>query len=199
MRRALLRIVLLVVVPAAAIVVGAHYWVASGRYVTTENAYVKTNLIQISAEISGRVAEVFVAENAAIREGDPIFSIDPEPFRIALAEADARLAAVRNRMVALRASWRGAREESREAEQEVAYHQRIFDRLEKLAGRGHASRARFEEAEQNLIAARQRAEHGAPEGSRHPGGARRRPRARAPSGARNSARRWPRATGRRST
>ena len=157
MRRALLRIVLLVVVPAAAIVVGAHYWIASGRYVTTENAYVKTNLIQISAEIPGRVAAVHVAENAAVGEGDPIFSIDPEPFRIALAEADARLAAVRNQIVALRASWRGARLELREAEQEVAYHKRIFDRQKKLAGRGHASRARFEEAEQDLIAARQRA------------------------------------------
>ena len=157
MRRALLRIVLLVVVPAAAIVAGAHYWVASGRYVTTENAYVKANLIQISAEVPGRVAEVFVAENAAIREGDPIFSIDPEPFRVALAEADARLAMVRNRIVALRASWRGAREELREAEQEIAYRKRIFDRQKKLAGRGHASRARLEEAEQNLIAARQRA------------------------------------------
>ena len=157
MRRGLLRIFLLVVVPAAAVVVGAHYWVASGRYVTTQNAYVKTNLIQISAEIRGRVAEVFVAENARVRAGDPIFSIDPEPFRVALAEADAKLAMVRNEILALGASWRAARLELREAEQEVAYHKRIFDRLKSLSKRGHASRARFEEAEQNLIAARQRA------------------------------------------
>ena len=157
MRRGLLRIILLVVVPAAAIVVGAHYWVAASRYVTTQNAYVKTNLIQISAEIRGRVAEVFVAENARVRAGDPIFSIDPEPFRIALAEADAKLATVRNEILALSASWRAARLELSEAEQEVAYHKRIFDRLKSLSGRGHASRARFEEAERNLIAARQRA------------------------------------------
>ena len=157
MRRVLLRIFLLVVVPATAVLVGAHYWVASGRYVTTENAYVKANLIQISAEISGRVADVFVGENALVRDGDPIFSIDPEPFRVALAEADARLAAVRNQIVALRASWRGAREELREAEQEVAYRKRFFDRLKNLAGRGHAWRAGLEDAEQNLIAARQRA------------------------------------------
>ena len=157
MRRGLLRIFLLVVVPGAVILVGAHYWVASGRYVTTENAYVKTNLIQISAEIRGRVAEVFVNENAFVRAGDPIFSIDPEPFRVALAEADAKLAMVRNEIGALRASWHGARLELREAEQEVAYYKRIFDRFKSLAGRGHASRARFEEAEQNLIAARQRA------------------------------------------
>ena len=149
MRRGLLRIFLLVVVPGAVILVGAHYWVASGRYVTTENAYVKTNLIQISAEIRGRVAEVFVNENAFVRAGDPIFSIDPEPFRVALAEADAKLAMVRNEI--------GARLELREAEQEVAYYKRIFDRFKSLAGRGHASRARFEGAEQNLIAARQRA------------------------------------------
>ena len=143
--------------PAAAVVVGAHYWVASGRYVTTENAYVKTNLIQISAEIAGRVSGVFVNENAFVRAGEPIFSIDPEPFRVALAETDAKLAMVRNDILALRASWRGARMELREAEQEVAYHKRIFGRFKKLAGRGHASRARLEEAEQNLIAARQRA------------------------------------------
>ena len=157
MRRVLLRIFLLVVVPLAAVLVGAHYWVASGRYVTTENAYVKANLIQISAEIAGRVADVFVGENALVRAGDPIFSIDPEPYRIALAEADARLATVRNEIGALQASWTGAQTELREAEQEVAYRQRIHDRVRTLEGRGDASRAKYQEAEQNLFAARQRA------------------------------------------
>ncbi len=157
MKRGLLRILLLVVVPGAAIAAGAHFWVAAGRYVTTENAYVKTNLIRISAEISGRVADVFVRENALVQTGDPIFSIDPAPFRVALAEADARLALVRNEIHALRASYRGAQTELEEAEQEIAYHKRVFDRLRSLSGRGHASRARFEEAEQKLAAARQRA------------------------------------------
>ncbi len=60
MARAMIRIVLLGVVPIAALVTGAHYWVASGRYVATDNAYVKANLISISAEVSGRVDRMFV-------------------------------------------------------------------------------------------------------------------------------------------
>ncbi len=156
-RRSINRIVFLGVVPAVALVVGAHYWVAASRYVTTENAYVKSNVIQISAEIDGRVNRVFVAENSFVKAGDPIFSIDPEPFRVTFDQAEARLAMVRNGINALRASYREAQMALREANQNIAYHGRVFKRLKSLVGRGHASRASFEEAEQNLLTSRQRA------------------------------------------
>ena len=157
MTRTLIRIVLLGIVPIAAVVTAAHYWVASGRYVATDNAYVKANLISISAEVSGRVEQVFVTENMSVRAGGRLFSIDPEPFRIELARAEAELAKVRIVIIALGADYRQAGMELKEAQSEIAYFKRVQSRFSALAKRGHASRAKLEEANRNLANARQRA------------------------------------------
>ena len=155
--RGLIRTVLLGVVPAIAVIVGAHYYVASGQYVTTENAYVKAHLVAISAEVSGRVDQVFVAENALVRSGDLLFSIDPKPFRIEFESAEASLAMVRNDVDALRADYWQADIELKEAKANIAYFDRVFRRQRTLVGRGHASKAKFDEARRNLTTSRQRA------------------------------------------
>ncbi len=157
MARALIRLVLLGVVPIVALVTGAHYWVASGRYVTTDNAYVKANLIAISAEVSGRVDQVFVAENTSVVAGQKLFSIDSEPFRIELARATAELEKIRYRIVALRADYRQSEMELKEARAEIAYFKRVQRRFAALARRGNASRAKLDEADRNVDTSRQRA------------------------------------------
>ncbi len=157
MARAMIRLVLLGVLPVAALATAAHYWVASGRYVATDNAYVKANLIAISAEVSGRVDQVFVAENTSVRAGGRLFSIDPEPFRIGLARAEAELAKVRNVIIALGADYRQAGMELKEAQSEIDYFKRVQGRFSALAERGHASKAKLDEADRNLANARQRA------------------------------------------
>lgn len=157
MARAMIRLVVLGVVPIAALVTAAHYWVASGRYVATDNAYVKANLIAVSAEVSGRVDRVFVAENTPVKAGQELFSIDPEAFRIELARATAKLDKVRNLIVALRADYRQAEMELKEARADVAYFKRVQRRFAALARRGNASTAKLDEADRNAATSRQRA------------------------------------------
>ena len=70
-------------------------WLWGGRYVTTENAYVKADIAQISAEIAGRVNDVLVQDHAEVRAGDMLLTLDREPFRVALAKAEAELDATR--------------------------------------------------------------------------------------------------------
>ena len=76
----LARLILLVVVPVIAIMAGSHY-TQSGRYVTSDNAYV-VHVIAISPSIDGRVNEVEVRENQLVRKGDILFRFDPNltPF-----------------------------------------------------------------------------------------------------------------------
>ncbi len=157
MARTMIRVVLLGVVPIAALVTAAHYWVASGRYVTTDNAYVKANLIAISAEISGRVVRVSAAENTSVKAGQTLFTIDPEPFRIELTRATAELDKVRNLVIALRADYRQAEMELKQARADTGYFGRVQRRFSALAGRGHASKAKLDEADRNLATSRQRA------------------------------------------
>ena len=83
-------------------------WFASGREVGTSNAYVKAERVMVSAQVAGRVVEVAVQQNQAVRRGALLFRLDDEPLRIALAQAQAKLAQIENDADASRAQVRGA-------------------------------------------------------------------------------------------
>ena len=89
--------------PIAAALVGGYFYFAGGRFVSTDNAYVKADKVVVSADISGRVVEVFVEADQMVPRGTLLFRIDPEPLRIALARAEAQLAAAIQEVGATRA------------------------------------------------------------------------------------------------
>jgi membrane fusion protein (multidrug efflux system) len=155
-RRRLIRPLLLVVVPALAGFVGLYWYGMSGRYVSTENAYVKADMVAISPDVDGRVVAVEVVENQFVGKGDILFRLDQEPFQIALDIAEAKMLAVRNDIEASRAEFRQIEAEIAEAAERVRFYEQQVERQRELQGRGIASEVRFEEAEVELLAARQR-------------------------------------------
>jgi len=68
------------------------FWLTSGRYVSSDDAYVHAAKLMVSTDVSGLVKEVNVHEGESVRAGDILFRLDPEPFTIALANAKAALA-----------------------------------------------------------------------------------------------------------
>ena len=154
-RSRLVRPLLLVVVPAVAALVGLYWYAMSGRYVSTENAYVKADMVAISPDVDGRVIAVEVEENQLVRQGDVLFRLDPEPFQIALDMAEAKMLAVRNDIEALRAEFRQIEAEIGEAAERVAFHTHQAERQRELQGRGISTEVRLEEAEVELMAAQQ--------------------------------------------
>lgn len=50
---------------------------------------------RIGTEVQGRVLRVYVDEGDRVATGDPLFEIDPEPYQMALRQAEARLDLVR--------------------------------------------------------------------------------------------------------
>jgi membrane fusion protein (multidrug efflux system) len=145
-----------VVVPLLVGFVGLYWYAMSGRYVSTENAYVKADMVAISPDIDGRVVAVDVVENQFVRQGDVLFRLDPEPLRIALDLAEAKMLAVRNDIEASRAEFRQIEAEIAEAAERVRFYQQQAERQRELQGRGIASEVRLEEAEVELLAAGQR-------------------------------------------
>jgi len=69
------------------------YMFLGARERSTENAYLAADVVPVASLVAGRVVAVHVADNQHVRKGDPLFDVDPEPFRIALARAEAGLAA----------------------------------------------------------------------------------------------------------
>ncbi|MEM1298893.1 MAG: HlyD family secretion protein [Pseudomonadota bacterium] len=140
-----LRTVLLVGGPIAIAIGGLTFYLSSGRYVTTENAYVKSELIIITAEVSGRIVEVCVNDNAPVRAGDVLFRIDPQRFEIERDRLKAELGAARQRVEALKGRHRAKLAELNSAEQDAAFMQGELARFEQLRKGSTISESRLVE------------------------------------------------------
>jgi membrane fusion protein (multidrug efflux system) len=70
-----LRMILLVGLPALAIIVGGAFYLSGGRYISTDNAYIGAQKVMITPDISGKVSEVTVREGEHVAAGDPLFKI----------------------------------------------------------------------------------------------------------------------------
>jgi membrane fusion protein, multidrug efflux system len=157
-RRALgarLRLPLMLLGPLLVLAAAAYLYLAGGRYVSTDDAYVQAAQTSISANVSGRVAEIEVRDNQLVKKGDILFKLDDRPFRIAVEEARAKLAGARLQVEALRATYRQRQADLRAAQDTLAYQQREFDRQQRLLGSGVSSQAQVDQATRALGVARQ--------------------------------------------
>jgi membrane fusion protein (multidrug efflux system) len=108
----------------------------------------------VSAEATGRVTEVAVRDNEKAAAGQPLVRIDPAPFEVAVARADAQLANVRTEVETLRADHRVALAEAAEAEERIRYLGVQLERQRRLRERGMVREEAYDEARYNLDAAR---------------------------------------------
>lgn len=150
------RVVLLLAGPLALLALALHLYLSGGRFVSTDNAYVRADKIEIATDVSGFVAEVAVEENQPVEQGQLLFRLDDEPYRIALASALARLEGVRNELTTLQATYREKLAELDQARTDLAFHQAQFRRQQDLAARGVAAQAAFDQARRDVDAARAR-------------------------------------------
>lgn len=59
----------------------------------TDDAYVQAGTINIAAEVTGPVANIYVRDHQPVQKGQLLFTIDSEPFEIAVNKADANVIA----------------------------------------------------------------------------------------------------------
>jgi membrane fusion protein, multidrug efflux system len=150
------RFALLLLVPLTATFVGLYLYARGGRYVETENAYVKANIIAVSSPIPGRVVEVAVKDNESVAAGTLLFRINPQPYEIAAERARARLDVVRTEVNSLRVEYRAAQLEAEETRERIQFLQRQLERQAKLKEYGMARADVYDEARLNLELARRR-------------------------------------------
>jgi len=86
-----LKWIIIAVVVVVAALFAARWWMEQSRFVSTDDAYVGANQVEIAAQVAGPVSQVFVRDQQRVKQGDALFQIDPQPYRIALDQARANL------------------------------------------------------------------------------------------------------------
>ncbi len=145
-----LRLPLMLAGPIVVLIAASWWYLTSGRYVSTDDAYVQAARTMISSDIAGRVVSIAVHDNQRVSKGEELFRIDDRPFRIAVEEATAQFAAARLQIEAMKATYRQKLAELRSAEDTVAYQQREYDRQRQLAASGVAARSTFDQVQNAL-------------------------------------------------
>jgi membrane fusion protein (multidrug efflux system) len=148
------RIVIMAAVPVILAAVGGYFWLTGGRYQETDNAYVEQAKVALSSDVAGRILSVAVHENQRVVVGDVLFTLDPEPYRIALAQADAALATARVNVEQLKVAYGTAQAQLSAAQSTLAIRQSAYDRKNALVEGGNASDATLDDVKLALETAR---------------------------------------------
>jgi membrane fusion protein, multidrug efflux system len=150
------RAILLLGVPALVILAALGLWLMGGRYASTENAYVKSDIAQIASEVAGRIAVLSIRDHAVVAEGQVLVRLDPAPHKLVLAKAEAELDAARATLEQLKASLRETKAEHKEAESRMLYLEAQAKRQHELAVRGVSPATKIELADSDALQARDR-------------------------------------------
>lgn len=132
--------------PLLILVVSTWVYLQGGRFVNTDNAYVKTEILSISANVAGMVMEVLVKENDQVEPGQLLLKVDDQPYLIAVARAEANLSNVRAEIESLKAEFDNKRLEIERAQTDLDYRQKEFDRLRSLYEQNSISAIQFDQA-----------------------------------------------------
>ncbi|MET0291933.1 MAG: HlyD family secretion protein [Steroidobacteraceae bacterium] len=149
-----LRLPLMIAGPVFVLGFAAWFYVTGGRHQETEDAYVQSARVAISANVAGRVVELAVHDNQRVEQGDLLYRLDDAPLRISVDAADARLANARLEVEALKANWRQRRSEVASAREAFAFQQSESARQKRLLASSIASQAAVDRATHALDDAR---------------------------------------------
>jgi membrane fusion protein, multidrug efflux system len=78
----------------------ALYEVTTAFLAYTGDAYVKSDLVEVAPQVTGRIIAVHVADNQSVVAGDALATIDPVPFQLAVDQRRAELEEARAQIAA---------------------------------------------------------------------------------------------------
>ena len=130
------RLWLMLSVPVLLVAGGLGYWLTSGRYESTDNAALHDVRISVVSDLTGRVVSSSVTDGAQVKLGDVLFQIDPQPYKIAVDQAKAAVAAARLQVEGLKGMYAAAMQQAKVAADDAAFQQDELTRQTALSSRG---------------------------------------------------------------
>lgn len=141
-------------VAIVAIVAGYLYWRHGKYYPSTDDAYVEANVVQVAAQVTGPVVQVYVQNQQHVHAAQPLFDIDRRPFELAVTQARARLDLARQSVGSGGAAVRAAEAEVETQRVQLDKAERNAHRLADLRAKNFVSAQAYDDAVAALDAAK---------------------------------------------
>ena len=135
---------------AAIAVLFAGWQIVTSVVAYTDDAYVRSDLIAIAPEVTGRIIAVHVVDNQEVKVGDKLLDIDPEPFKLAVNQARADLAEAKAKVVVAQDDLETARAVLEQSTSARTYALETQQRLVDLVRTNNAPRAELDKANDEL-------------------------------------------------
>ncbi|MBL0165319.1 MAG: HlyD family secretion protein [Xanthomonadales bacterium] len=140
--------------PLVVAVIAGWFYITSGRYTSTDNAYVQADQVTVAPQIGGRVVEVDVRENQQVHKGDLLFRIDAEPLQLAVEQMEAQIAAAADYLNASRDTFRSASADLRSSDATLRNHEAQLKRIRELRTKGLVAQKALDDATNDVATAR---------------------------------------------
>lgn len=128
----LIRFLLLILLPILIVLISLGYFYSLGRYITTENAYIKAPIISVQSQVSGRIEKVFVRDNQKVTKGDRLFKIDTEKLELNLSEQKQNLINIIKEIENRKSKYNEAKEEVKLAREEIRFYASEIKRVKNI-------------------------------------------------------------------
>ena len=138
----------------AAVIVGSlAFYIQGGRWVSSDDAYVRAAKLMVSTDVSGIVSAVDVKQGQHVKAGDVLFRVDPRQFQIALDAAKANLAQIKLTLTAAQQDYTRLQSDIAAQTAQVQLAQSNFQRAQDLVNVNAGTRAAFDQTRFTLEAA----------------------------------------------
>lgn len=153
-RRKKRKLLLWILGPAIVLIIGGWLYITSGRYVSTDNAYIGADQVTIAPQIGGRVIEVDVRENQFVHKGDVLFRIDPEPLQLTVDQLNAQMEAIGDFLASSKDGYQAALADLRSSDSTLHYDETQLRRMRELRNKGLIAQKLLDDAANDVATAR---------------------------------------------
>jgi multidrug efflux system membrane fusion protein len=126
----------------------------TSRFPSTDDATIDADVVHVASPVGGRILKLAVTENQHVAKGDLLFEIDPVPYRLAVAQAQADVELARAALDTRRRTVIGeqsaaaiASDQTRRATHNYDLAARTVTRLSPLAAQGYVPAQQLDQAQ----------------------------------------------------
>jgi membrane fusion protein (multidrug efflux system) len=118
--------------PSIIVLTTTGYFYSLGRFVKTENAYIKAPIVSVQSQLPGRVELVFVKDNQRVKKGQKLLKIETQKLELDLIEQEQNLLSIIKELENRKLKYNEAKEEIKLAREEIKFYFSEMERIKAL-------------------------------------------------------------------